>query len=140
MRQDRPSGRFRPNGVPLGSTVVRGCLAAVLAAALAGSSPSLSAARTPVKEACRSAGLSRSYVAAVEAALRARRDVWGAQLLGSRSGPSYEGVQRYLQPLLLAGHLPRQPSRLLTASGVYYLPFTTPSGASGAGAVALHVA
>src|SRR5436853_2416518 len=122
MRRDRPivsaaahpvlgSGRccvvpglgLGPHRAPSGATVVMGSLLAVLVAVLAGSPPSLGAVRGPPTEACRSSGLSRSYVAAVAGALRARRDVWGTRLLDSRGGPTYQGVQRYLKPLLLAG-------------------------------------
>jgi hypothetical protein len=86
---------------------------------------------------CREAALTSAYVRQVDGALRAGQDVWGNALLASPAGPTYEGVRRYLTPLLLA----RAPSqRPLTDSGVHYLPFGQPAGPQGAAAVALHVA
>ena len=38
----------------------------------------------------------------VERALGARQDVWGNELLRSRTGPTYDAVRRYLPPLVLA--------------------------------------
>jgi hypothetical protein len=63
--------------------------------------------------------------------------VWGEELLARPEGPTYEGVRRYLSPLLLA----RAPKRTaLTDSGVHYVAFGQPTGVAGASAVALHVA
>ena len=73
----------------------------------------------------------------VRSALLARRDVWGDRLLAARRGPTYDGVARYLPPLLLARAANGRP---LTDSGVHYVPFTEPLGARGAISVALHVA
>ena len=78
-----------------------------------------------------------AYVSRVVRALSSGRDVWGNALLAAPGGPTYAGVQRYLEPLLYA----RGPGgRPLTDSGVYYLPFAMPAGPQGAGSVALHVA
>ncbi len=86
---------------------------------------------------CREAALSGGYVARVNRALRARRDVWGKAMLAAPGGPTYERASRYLRPLFLA----RGPrGRLLTESGVHYTHFAQPDGAWGATSVALHVA
>ena len=77
------------------------------------------------------------YSTRVLDALRSGRDVWGDELVAARNGPSFEGVRRYLQPLLLARG-PRKQA--LTTSGVHYLPLALPLGADGADSVALHVA
>ena len=73
----------------------------------------------------------------IDQALRARRDLWGEALLAAPNGPTYEGVRRYLPPLLLAKAA--QQTRL-TASGAHYLAFSQPDGPQGAGSAALHVA
>jgi hypothetical protein len=83
---------------------------------------------------------SRSYGARVDRALRAGRDVWGNALLHSRAGPTFDGVRRYLKPLMLAAHANGAKDKSLTVSGVYYLAFGRPTGALGGGAVALHLA
>jgi hypothetical protein len=75
--------------------------------------------------------------ARIDQALRAGRDLWGEALLSTSEGPTYEGVRRYLPPLLLA-KAPQQTR--LTASGVHYVAFSQPSGPQGAGSAALHVA
>jgi hypothetical protein len=85
---------------------------------------------------CLQRTLDSGYVRRVERALRARKDVWGQELLATPGGPTYDGVRRYLKPLLLAKAANR---RRLTESGVYYVPFAEP-GVGGAGTVALHVA
>ncbi|MDW8338093.1 MAG: hypothetical protein RMM28_03030, partial [Thermoleophilia bacterium] len=77
---------------------------------------------------------SRQYVLRVERALRARHDAWGRELLAAPTGPTLEGAERYLRPLLLAR---AAGGRLLTPSGVHYLPFSLPESARGATAVAL---
>lgn len=86
------------------------------------------------RRACPQPRVTSSYSSRVFRALRSKRDVWGNAMLAA---PTYEGARRRLAPLLLA----RAPEkRRLTASGVYYLPFSQPVGAQGAGSVALHVA
>jgi hypothetical protein len=87
--------------------------------------------------ACPRLALTAGYAKSVDRALRAPTDVWGNSLLAKPSGPTYEGVRRYLKPLLLA----RAPGRKsLTDSGFHYLAFSQPRGAGGAGSPALHVA
>ena len=75
--------------------------------------------------------------AQIERALRAKRDVWGEALLASPTGPTYDGVRRYLPPLLY-GRAAKQTR--LTDSGVHYVAFSHPAGPQGAGSVVLHVA
>jgi hypothetical protein len=75
---------------------------------------------------------SDAYAARVRDATRAQRDLWGAALLRSRDGPTYDGAHRFLAPLLLAFGPGQRP---LTRSGVYYLAFGMRPGD-----VALHVA
>jgi hypothetical protein len=69
--------------------------------------------------------------------LNAGRDVWGDRLLHAKGGPTFEAASRMLPPLLYAaGH----GGRPLTASGVYYLPFTLPLSVGGSRSFGLHVA
>jgi hypothetical protein len=77
-----------------------------------------------------------AYAAGVLRALRAKRDVWGDQLLKRPGGPTYDAVRRLLKPLWFA----RAKRAPLTQSGVYYLPFAQPLGSRGAHEIALHVA
>ena len=108
---------------------------ALAAAAAAGAQ-----ARVGLAPSCPPQPLSAAYTSAVKGALASKQDVWGNELLRSPSGPTYEGVQRHLHPLLLVGPpLGRAPNRL-TDSGVYYLAFGQPSGSDGARSLGLHVA
>jgi hypothetical protein len=85
---------------------------------------------------CGDRDASPAYKAHVAAALSSGRDVWGEKALAHRNGPSVATARSFLHPLLWArgAH-----GRKLTATGVYYLPFSEPD-TRGAGAVALHVA
>src|SRR2546423_78759 len=67
----------------------------------------------------------------------ARAEFRGRVLLAAPQGPTYAGAARALRPLLWAR---AAKGRSLTASGVYYLPFTIPGGPQGASLAALHVA
>lgn len=80
---------------------------------------------------------SPGYTARVEAALRSGRDVWGAQLLSARGGPSLAAASARLAPLLGARTAQGQA---LTRSGAHYVPFSIPDGARGATTAMLHVA
>jgi hypothetical protein len=80
------------------------------------------------------------YVRGVLDALAAKQDAWGEELLRSPQGLTYQGVARYLHPLLRVGRPAGRGPRHLTNSGVYYLPFGRPESARGASAVQLHVA
>jgi hypothetical protein len=109
----------------------------LLVAAGAGLATSPGQETTGQRSACPQRHGSASYSRRVLRALRARGDVWGNALLAARNGPTYEGVRRYLTPLLLARAGKKRP---LTESGVYYLALAMPEGARGAGSVGFHVA
>jgi hypothetical protein len=81
--------------------------------------------------------LTGAYTGRVMRALRARRDIWGEQMLGAPQGPTYAAASRFLHPLLLARAPGKRP---LTESGVHYAAFGWPSGSRGTSSVALHVA
>ena len=81
-----------------------------------------------------------AYNAAVNAALAARQDVWGNELLRSTEGPTYEGVRRYLHPLLLVGPPAGSARNRMTDSGVYYLAFGRHRDGEQHRAIDLHVA
>jgi hypothetical protein len=95
--------------------------------------------RVSVSE-CPRQAVGAAYTKRVLRALTSGRDVWGNALLRSREGPTYEGVRRYLKPLLFGRAARRRPPRRLTASGVHYVAFGQPRGVHGASPVALHVA
>jgi hypothetical protein len=78
-----------------------------------------------------------AYAARVARVLGSGRDVWGDRLLAAKDGPTLAATSRLLPPLLYAaGH----GGRRLTASGVYYLPFTLPVSVGGPRGFGLHVA
>jgi hypothetical protein len=116
--------------IRLAPAVAAACTLAACASA-AGQSPGSGAST------CSPPPLSRAYVQRVDSALRARQDVWGNELLASKSGPTYEGAMRYLNPLLRAK---AAQGKSLTGSGAYYVPFSGPVGVDGSGSMALHVA
>ena len=78
-----------------------------------------------------------SYTQRVRKVLAAGRDVWGDRLLGMKNGPTFEAADRFLPPLLYAAG---RGGKRLTASGVYYLPFTLPLSVGGDRGFGLHVA
>ena len=87
---------------------------------------------------CPPVPLSGAPTAAIDAALRSGRDVWGERLLAAPGGPTYVGASRYLGPLVVARAAGRTS---LTESGAAYLPFGVPLGARGAaGGIALQLA
>ena len=81
-----------------------------------------------------------AYAQEVGHALAQKQDVWGNELLASPAGPTADGVQGYLHPLMLVGRPGGSGPRHLTDSGVYYVPFGRPDGPDGASTVQLHVA
>jgi hypothetical protein len=89
---------------------------------------------------CPRQSVGAAYTKRVLRVLASGRDVWGNALLRSREGPTYEGVRRYLKPMLLGRAARRRPPRRLTVSGVHYVPFGLPRGIHGASPVALPVA
>jgi hypothetical protein len=78
-----------------------------------------------------------AYTHHVSRVLASGRDVWGERLLTAPGGPSYARAAHVLTPLLYAAG---RGGRRLTASGVYYLPFTLPVSVGGARGFGLHVA
>jgi hypothetical protein len=111
--------------------------AVAAACALAAGASAAGQAPPQAVKACAPPPLSQAYVQRVDAALRARRDVWGNELLASKAGPTYEGAARYLNPLLRAKAAQGKP---LTESGAYYVAFSGQVGLDGSGSMALHVA
>jgi hypothetical protein len=109
---------------------------AALAAAVVVTGVAVHAAPAAAAPRCAHPRVSPAYAGSVLRALRAKRDVWGEQLLRRGDGPTYDAVRRLLKPLLYA----RAQRKPLTASGVYYLPFAQPLGNHGALEIALHVA
>jgi len=86
---------------------------------------------------CTAPKVGAAYAERVSRVLAAGRDVWGDRLLAAPNGPTLAAASRLLPPLLYAaGH----GGRRLTASGVYYLPFTLPVSVGGARGFGLHVA
>jgi hypothetical protein len=77
------------------------------------------------------------YETRVMNVLASGKDVWGNALLRAPGGPTFAAAKRYLRPLLYAR---ARGGRPLTASGVYYVPLSIPSGPRGGEAVMLHVA
>jgi hypothetical protein len=82
--------------------------------------------------------LTPEYKAAVEAALDSKPDLWGNRLLARPEGPTFENIKDLLKPLMYAVQPATEGPQ--TPTGVHYLPFGVPSGLSGRGSVALHVA
>ena len=112
----------------------RVALALVAAAALTASAPS---SRATESTGCGSPRVSSAYVSRIDRVLRAGRDVWGDRLLAAKDGPTLAAASRALPPLLYAAGHGGSP---LTASGVYYLPFTLPLSVGGERSFGLHVA
>lgn len=97
-------------------------------------------ARVGSGAACAPQQVDGSYVARVNAALGAKQDLWGNELLRARGGPTYARVQAYLHPLMLVGPPSGDSPNRLTDSGIYYLAFGRPAGPRGWRALNLHVA
>jgi hypothetical protein len=117
-------------------------LAVVVAVGAAAAGSRLARAESRV---CDPLVVGKGYVQAVNAALRAKRDVWGNRLLARPGGPTHWNLKGSLKPLLLVGKPAGRKGRRLTDSGVYYLPLGEPGGRSFADAgptepFALHVA
>ena len=107
------------------------------AACVAVVSPSQASGTGRTAPTCREPEATTAYTRRVERALGARRDVWGQKLLAQAGGPTYASARRYLAPLLYAVG---PGGRRVTASGVYYLPFTFPHSVGGPRGFGLHVA
>jgi hypothetical protein len=102
--------------------------ALVLAVFFAATAPASSRLATTQSPACEPLDLSRGYVASVNAALRAKADLWGSRLLARRRGPTYRNVRGFLKPLMLVGTPAGRRGKRLTDSGVYYVPMGEPGG------------
>src|SRR5690242_16778099 len=81
-----------------------------------------------------------SYAARVDAALNARQDVWGNDLLRTPGGPTYARAAAFLHPLMLVGPPAGDSPNRLTDSGIYYLAFGRPAGKHDFRSIDLHVA
>ncbi len=87
-------------------------------------------------DSCPTRTVSAAARARVRRVLGSGADVWGDRLLSQPGGPTLAGAEQFLPPLLYAvGH----GGRRLTASGVYYIPFTMPYSRRDRG-YGLHVA
>jgi len=78
--------------------------------------------------------VSRSYAQGIGKVVRNGTDVWGAQLARN---PTYAATAKKLPPILFGLQRAHQP---LTASHVYYLAFSYPTGEDAPETFALHVA
>ncbi len=114
---------------------------ALLLAALVGSATAVRGeARRADSSPCPPMPVDPAYDDAVNSALAAKQDVWGNELLRSPDGPTYEGVQRHLHPVMLVGPPSGLAPNRLTDSGIYYLAFGRPRDSGGARLVDLHIA
>jgi hypothetical protein len=114
---------------------------ALLLAALVGSATAVRGeARRTDSQPCPAVQDDPAYDYAVNSALAAKQDVWGNELLRSPGGPTYEGVQRHLHPLMLVGPPSGLAHNRLTDSGIYYLAFGRPTDSGGRRSVDLHIA
>jgi hypothetical protein len=112
----------------------RVAFALIAAAALTTSAPSSQATESA---GCGAPTVSSAYVNRIDRVLSQGRDVWGDRLLAAKDGPTLAAATRALPPLLYAAGHGGSP---LTASGVYYLPFTLPVSVGGERSFGLHVA
>ena len=119
--------------------VIRPALVAVLVAAAATAAAG-GQARVGADGSCSPQQLDPAYVARVNAALNARQDLWGNELLHAPGGPSYAGVAAYLHPLMLVGPPAGDSPNRLTDSGIYYLAMGRPAGPREFRSIDLHVA
>ena len=117
-----------------GIALVVGALVATAAGAPAG------AVRAAGPAGCQQPAPDPAYAASVNAALAAKHDVWGNQLLADPAGPTYAAAAGYLHPLLLVGPPSGSAPGSLTESGVYYLAFGRPAEGRHPRTIDLHVA
>jgi hypothetical protein len=89
---------------------------------------------------CAPAPAGPAYAAAVNAALGAKQDVWGNQLLAAPGGPTYRSAAQFLHPLMLVGPPWGSAPGRLTVTGVYYLAFGRPAQGPHPRELDLHVA
>jgi hypothetical protein len=120
--------------------VIRLSLFAVLAAAAATIAAGGQARLLGGQASCPPQQVDASYAARVDAALNARQDVWGNDLLRKAGGPTYAGVAAFLHPLMLVGPPAGDSPNRLTDSGIYYLALGRPAGKHDFRSINLHVA
>jgi hypothetical protein len=109
----------------------------VAAVALAALGATAGHGRSAGATACAPRTATAAYTSSVEQAVASGRDLWGAQLLRARGGPTYATARRFLSPLTQAMQWQGRP---LTASGSYYIPLSFPFTSYGSTVFALHVA
>ena len=112
----------------------------LLLAALVGGLAASGQARRTAQASCPPQQVDAAYAARVNAALAAKQDVWGNELLHAAGGPSYRRAQSYLHPLMLVGPPSGDSPNRLTDSGIYYLAFGRPRARGGWRSINLHVA
>lgn len=119
--------------------VIRLGFVAVLVA-LAATAAAGGQARVGADAWCAQQQVDPAYAARVNAALSARQDVWGNELIRAPGGPSYAGAAAFLHPLMLVGPPAGDSPNRLTDSGIYYLALGRPAGPHEFRSIDLHVA
>ena len=109
----------------------------VAALLLGAAAVTVGAARPATATSCGPHWATEAYSGSVQRAIDSGPDLWGSQLLASRSGPTLAGAQERLTPLLLATQRGQRP---LTPSGFYYVPLSFGFSPYGPAVFALHVA
>ena len=108
-----------------------------MALLVAGAVLTVGDARIAAASSCGPRWATPAYTASVQRAIDSATDLWGNQLLASRTGPTLAAAQRLLAPLLLATQRQQRP---LTPSGFYYVPLSFEFRSTGPAVFALHVA
>jgi len=120
--------------------MIRFALAAILIGLAATAVGGAQARVGGAQASCPPEQIDASYAARVNAALSARQDVWGNDLLRAPGGPSYARAAAFLHPLMLVGPPAGDSPNRLTDSGIYYLAFGRPAGKHEFRSIDLHVA
>ena len=120
--------------------MIRSALAAILIGLAATAVGGAQARVGGAQASCPPEQIDASYAARVNAALSARQDVWGNDLLRAPGGPSYARAAAFLHPLMLVGPPAGDSPNRLTDSGIYYLAFGRPAGKHEFRSIDLHVA
>ena len=120
--------------------MIRFALAAILIGLAATAVGGAQARVGGAQASCPPQQIDASYAARVSAALSARQDVWGNDLLRAPGGPSYARAAAFLHPLMLVGPPAGDSPNRLTDSGIYYLAFGRPAGKHEFRSIDLHVA
>lgn len=120
--------------------MIRPALVAILVAAAATTAGGGQARVSGGDGSCPPQQVDAPYAARVNAALAARQDAWGNDLLRTPGGPTYARVAAFLHPLMLVGPPAGDAPNRLTDSGIYYLAFGRPAGKHDFRSIDLHVA